>query len=86
MIKPEQIRIGNILKLNNPEYRPRENGRDVKVIGITQSSATLRTVSDDPFSSEFGQLFEYLQGIEITPKRLKKYGFKQGTSTQSSYR
>ena len=39
MIQPEELRIGNLITINNPKYRPNEHGKIAFVSGIKEKTS-----------------------------------------------
>jgi hypothetical protein len=62
-----ELKIGNIVKLNNPKYRPNETGKTFSIIGFTFDNIRISDGFDD-----FGQLPEFIEPIPLTQEILEK--------------
>lgn len=84
MIKPEELRIGNYVTVNNPKYRPDITGETVKVVGIemrisksfpTSSGVIKIEVNINKYPDEFGQFNEFIDPIPLSEEWLLRLGF-----------
>jgi len=80
------LRVNNIVRLNNLEYHPEFNGRLCIVQGVQANNANgcvvwLRVAGDLPIHekivSNICQLIEYVAPVELTPEILEKCGFER---------
>jgi hypothetical protein len=92
MLDAKDLRIGNLFTLNNPHYRPKENGLLVSVTSIDTNrnemnedgeyepkvAVGLLVVQNNKFyENRFAQWIEYLKPIELTEEWLLDFGYKQ---------
>jgi len=82
MINANELRIGNWVKLNNPESRPREVGNYAKVFAIDSEHSYKEykgTATISPFRefNFYGQFLCFIDPIPLTPEILEKCGFRK---------
>lgn len=71
----EKYCIGNLIKINNPKHRPRENGKYATVTHVNRESVGLQLLDDKYGTNTFGQLLEFIEPIELTEEILFKCGY-----------
>jgi len=80
-MKPEELRIGNIVTINNKEYHPGMKDIPVVVRGISEMhdeySISLVELERKPnqYYEDFHQFIKYIEAIPITEEWLKRFGF-----------
>lgn len=70
-----ELRIGDLVLLDNLKYRPKETGLIHIVLGISEKNALVSKVQNNEFKDSYGQYYEYLKPIELTEEILLKCGF-----------
>jgi hypothetical protein len=90
MIKANELRIGNLVKCNNPEARPKDVGTVARVIAIDsekhykelKGTVTIQPIHDE-YAPYYGQFLVFIDPIPITPSILiRKFGFRKSTFFQ----
>lgn len=76
MIAANELRIGNLLRLNNPEHRPDEHGKILKVVGVTEEYPLVQLLHDPNRIMSFGQFWHFLEPIPIDEIWLNQLGFE----------
>lgn len=93
MINANELRLGNLVILQNKEYRPNESGFIHKVTGITEKFGKhadelgnfvveLERQENNIFEDRYGQYVSYLEPIPLTEDWLIKFGFKDSQKTE----
>ena len=67
-----ELRLGNIVTINNVKHRPNESGNLFLVVGISYSNIRISSGTYD-----FGQLPDFIVPIKLTEDWLVKFGFKR---------
>lgn len=75
MTQPNELRIGNLLSLNNPEHRPDEHGKILKVVGVTEEYPLVQLVHDPNRIMSFGQFWHFIDPIPLDESWLRRAGF-----------
>ena len=78
MIQANELRIGNFLRLNNPEHRPDEHGKVLKVVGVTEEYPLVQLVHDPNRIMSFGQFWHFIDPIPLDESWLRRAGFDNG--------
>lgn len=73
MIKATELRIGNLVLLQNPEYRLIESNKIYIVLEIREKSAFVTIPGS---YNEYGQYYEFLKPVLLTEEILLKVGFE----------
>ncbi|EHQ41576.1 hypothetical protein [Myroides odoratus] len=91
MIQASELRLGNLVFVDNKKYHPKLKNIPVVVTGIEKKTLTNDQKQSFPFSDssirivptqgefkdlEIGQLNEFIKPIELTEERLLQCGFK----------
>ncbi len=78
-MKDNELRKGNLVKLNNPIHRKEQVGNICIVNEIKNDSVNLTDIKALPFTHhDFGQLYKYIDPIELTLDILiNNCGFKK---------
>lgn len=84
-ITAQELRIGNLILLNNEKHRPKETGNVHKIIGINEKSAHIYKVFNNQFEDYYGQFYEYLKPLPLTEEWLLKFGFEKRDVEFPSY-
>lgn len=71
-----EFRINNFIKINNPTYRECQVGHICSVNEIREDGLNLTDV-DMRARPTFGQLWKFIEPIELTEEWLIKFGFKK---------
>lgn len=86
MIQANELRIGNIVTVDNRIYHPTLKDVPLKIIEIQRTQGLhidwtyavgLKTLSEDPFSPRYSQLLEFIRPITLTEEKLLKAGFEK---------
>lgn len=82
MINANELRIGNLVKLNNTKARPKEVGNFAEVLAIDSEHSFNEykgTVTIKPFGelNSYGQFVVFIEPIELTPEIFEKCGFRE---------
>ena len=77
MIQANELRIGNLLRLNNPEHRPDEHGKVLKVVGVTEEYPLVQLVHDPNRIMSFGQFWHFIDPIPLDESWLRRAGFEK---------
>ena len=77
MIQANELRVGNLVLLNNPVYRPIDTGQIHLINAITKEYASVSKLTKEPFTDTYGQYLQYIEGIPITTEWLLKFRFKK---------
>ena len=90
MINANELRIGNLVKLNNPKARPKEVGNFAEVLAIDSEHSFNEykgTVTIKPFGelNSYGQFFVFIEPIELTPEILEKCGAENFPSGKNDF-
>lgn len=93
-MEANELRIGNIVKVNNPMYWPKLKDVPVTVVGITQKyfeDKNRMSISVNPISSERAlhcgtvhQFDHYVEPIPLTEEILTKCGFEKAFNIGTS--
>jgi len=83
MIQANELRIGNLVILNNI-YRPKDIGQIRLVNAITKEDASVSRLTKEPFIDTYGQYLQYIEGIPLTEEWLLKFGFKLTINNKDS--
>lgn len=98
MIQANELRIGNLVFVDNKKYHPKLKNIPVIVTGIEKKTLTNDLRQSFPFSDssirivptqgqfkdlEIGQLNEFIKPIKLTEERLLQCGFKEDLSRVS---
>jgi len=75
MIQKNELKINNLIIIDNEKHRPTDNGKEAKIISIQEDAAGLQLLEDNYGINTFGQFYKYLKPIELTPEWAKKLGF-----------
>ena len=72
-----ELRIGNIVTVDNPEFRPELKGIDLIITSISYDSIGLDFSLKEPnkFYESISQKPEFVKPIKITELKLLEYGF-----------
>lgn len=84
-MKPNALRIGNIVTVNNPKYHPKLKDIPLLITGIYQRGGyivNLEHVNQEPnvYYETYSQLIKYIEPIPITEELLLKLGFERNDS------
>ena len=71
-----ELRIGNLVLLNNPKYRPAETGKVHVIDDIRPKDAVVFELDKLPYSVCYGQFLEYIEPLPITTDWLIRFGFE----------
>ena len=86
-MKANELRIGNLVKVNNQEYHPELDNEILVVVGINQTDNLERTGRTHSVSMNHldnkknyvipavSQLEMYVQGIELNDKNIQELGY-----------
>lgn len=95
MIDPIELRIGNLVTVNNIKFHPKLKDEVLKVISITEMSEpesysiTLEHLNAPNifFSERYSQKNEYIEPIKFTPYWFNKLtiGFTKGSKKPNQY-
>lgn len=76
-MEAQELRIGNLLLLNNSEFRPRETGKVITVTAVSTDTLKPSIGCKVDEYTYFGQFIEYLEPIPLTDEWLIKAGFER---------
>ena len=71
-MKAEELRIGNLVTIDNPKCYAEIKGIPMKVVSINKEYATLQSLTR--YRDEYSQFFEYIKPIPITWQTLSNCG------------
>ena len=82
-MNPQELRVCNLVLINNPKERPDDVGKIAIVLAINslksfqelRGSATIKRI-DDKWGDTYSQWLKHLQPIPITEEWLLKFGFE----------
>jgi hypothetical protein len=76
-MKANELRIGNLVELNNPNYRPKDTGKTFHIWKIDSMDDSCNGVcaEDMPYAEVFGQFLKHIKPIPLTEEWLVKFGF-----------
>lgn len=74
MVNANELRIGNWVLINNPEYHPQLMGNPVIVKGIYDRGGYIINV--DHGEDQYSQYLSFVRPIPLDPEILEKCGFK----------
>lgn len=79
MIEAKELRIGNLVTINNEHYHPKLKGLSLVVIGIKEAINTFYSIDvrDEESELSYSQYSKYIQPIEITDEWLLYFGFRK---------
>ncbi|MGG5506725.1 MULTISPECIES: hypothetical protein [unclassified Myroides] len=98
MIQASELRLGNLVLVDNQRYHPKLKNVPVIVTGIEKKTLTSDQKQSFPFSDssirvmptkgdlkglEIGQLNEFIKPIELTEERLLQCGFRKNKTRSS---
>ena len=68
MIKASELRIGNYVKINNPNYRKKDTNKIFHVLKLDSMDDSCNGVciEDMPYAEVFGQFLKHIEPIELT--------------------
>jgi hypothetical protein len=74
MVKLNELRIGNLLIVNNSIFRPKDTGKIYHILKIDSENDSVNgiTIEDIPYGFTFGQFIKYLNPIPLTEEWLMK--------------
>ena len=73
-MKPEELRIGNYVTINNEKAYSGLKGIPFKIVGINKKERYSIQLSNNEYY-EYNQFIEFIQPIKLTKKLLLKCGF-----------
>lgn len=83
MIDVQDLRIGNLVTVNNEKYHPSLKGIPLEVTGISEASEDRWAISlkhinqkRNTFYQTYSQFIKYLDPIQLTPEILEAAGLK----------
>lgn len=78
MIEASELRIGNLVKINNPTYRKNDTGKTFHILKIDSENDSCNGVciDDMPYAESFGQFLKYIEPIPLTEEWFIKLGFQ----------
>lgn len=71
-MEAKELKVGNLLILDNIKHRPHESGKIHKVVDIREKSATIIIPQS---INEYGQYYEFLKPLKIDIGILLQLGF-----------
>lgn len=77
MIEANDLRVGNLVRSNNPLHRPNELGKTLHILEIKDEMIVGVAVEDMPCAFTFGQFLKYIDPIPLTEEWLDRMGFKK---------
>jgi len=77
ILKTSDLRISNLVKSNNPKYRPSELGKFLYVTKVDSENDSIGcfVFEELPFAINFGQYTKFIEGIPITSEILLACGY-----------
>jgi len=84
-MKVTELRVGNLVKSNNPIYRHEWLGKTLAILEIKDESVSVIAVDELPCAFVGGQFLKYIEPIELTPEILIKVGFTERSNSQGTY-
>ncbi len=76
-MKAHELRIGNWVEINNPEYRPNDTGKIARVVQISELKGDVYLEIIDQYEGYFGQFLKYIKPIPLTEQWLLEFGFEK---------
>jgi len=82
-MKANELRIGNLVLVDNPEYHPKLKDVYLRITGIYQAtieySIQLEHINQNPnkYYDTYSQFMRFIKPIALTEEWLLKFGFKK---------
>lgn len=74
-MKAHELRIGNLVEINNPEYRSNDTGKIARVVQISELKGDVYLEIIDQYEGYFGQFLKYISPIPLSEQWLLRAGF-----------
>jgi len=90
MINVENLRVGNLVHVENPKHHPKLKGVILRVTSISQVdggySIGLEHTNKNPntYYETYAQLLKYIEPISLSPERLIELGFYNHRNSSGS--
>lgn len=85
-MKANELRIGNLVTVNNPEYHPKLKGVILRVTSISPNSddysVGLEHINQKPntYYETYSQFIRFIEPIQLTEEWLVKFGFDKAVN------
>lgn len=82
MIQKTELKINNIVIIDNEKHRPTDTGKEAIIISIQEDAAGVQLLEDNYGVNTFGQFYKYLKPIPLTEIWLEKLGLIKKNITE----
>jgi len=83
-LQANELRLGNWVTVNNPEYRPKETGIPTQVTEVGRSSKGT-VIGVEVNNEDFGQFIRFIEPIPLTEDWLLKFGIIENSTSFSTW-